>query len=139
MICINQGRNCFLCCWQIYGWRLWSKVTSIINGFQLIRWEFHHHSYPYYNHRYRTKDSCGDWGLVFYVLVKVKLICFIGSTKWRSFFSEASSSVRFAVPLESLRSYKKEENFIFYFIEFDVFGTTHYSFLVKADPFCPLL
>ena len=31
-----------------------------------------------------------------------------------------------------------KKNFIFYFIEFDVFSTTINFFSVKADPFCPL-
>ena len=31
-----------------------------------------------------------------------------------------------------------KKNFIFYFIEFDVFGTIINCFSVKVDPFCPL-
>ena len=31
-----------------------------------------------------------------------------------------------------------KKNFIFYFIEFDVYDTTIDCFSVKADPFCPL-
>ena len=31
-----------------------------------------------------------------------------------------------------------KKNFIFYFIEFDIFGTTINCCSVKSDPFCPL-
>ena len=44
----------------------------------------------------------------------------------------------FPVPARITFGESIKKNFIFYFIEFDVFSTTINFFSVKADPFCPL-
>ena len=44
----------------------------------------------------------------------------------------------FPVPARITFGESIKKNFIFYFIEFDVFSTTVNFFSVKADPFCPL-
>ena len=44
----------------------------------------------------------------------------------------------FAVPAHITFGERIKENFIFHFIEFNVFGTRINYFSVKAEPFCPL-
>ena len=43
--------------------------------------------------------------------------------------------ILFPVPVRITFGVSIKKSFIFYFIEFDVFGTTIHCFLVKADPF----
>ena len=46
--------------------------------------------------------------------------------------------ILFPVPVRITFGERIKKNLIFYFIEFDVFGSTFNCFSVKADPFCPL-
>ena len=47
---------------------------------------------------------------------------------------------KFLFPVPARITFEKriKKNSVFYFIEFDIFGTTINDFSVKSDPFCPL-
>ena len=58
---------------------------------------------------------------------------------WLAYLLGHIKSVLFPVPARITFQERIKKIFIFYFIEFDVFGTKIDCFSVKANSFCPLL